>query len=129
MKRESSFSILFRHWIRANPQYSAAYEMKQTSTNSIPFSCLEPHQVSYLEAITGDKGVLVRVQGANGEPDYIYLRNTSAYVVIKYPDAFHVIPIFNFMLEKSRSARKSLTCERAEKISAVSVGTTSLKKK
>lgn len=120
-KREADFGILFRHWIKAHPQFSSAYELKQTSNTSIPFSCVEENQLIYLSAIRSNKGVFIRVQGTNGEPDYIYLRNAPAYVVIKYPKSFHLIGIDTFLLEKARSKRKSLTEERAKEISVKSV--------
>ncbi len=125
MKKEADFSIVFRHWIKANPQYSCALEMKQTSGDSIPFSCVEQHQLDYGMAIRSKKGTLIRVQGGNGEPDYIYLRNTPSYIVIKYPGEFHIISVDTFILEKERSKRKSLTSKRAREISIKSVKLTS----
>jgi hypothetical protein len=119
---ESKAAILFRHWVKANPTFSQAYEVKQTSSSSIPFSALEDHQAIYLQAIKGSKGVLVRVQATSGgEPDYIYLRNCPASVVIKYPRGFVVIDIDTFLLEKARSKRKSLLWSRAQEISTVTV--------
>ena len=119
--KESKASLLFRHWLRANPQYSCAYEIKKTSGGSIPFASLEDHQQVYLEAIRGDKGVLVRVQGSSGEPDYVYLRNCRACVVVKYPHSFEIIDIDTWVLEKSKSTRRSLTSARAREISTISV--------
>lgn len=121
--READFGIIFRHWLRANPRSSAVFEIKQTETGSIPFSCLQENQIDYLSAIRSDKGTLIRVQGVNGEPDYAYYRNAPAYVVIKYPSSFHLISIDTFLLEKARSKRKSLTEARAADISVVSVKT------
>lgn len=120
-KREADFGILFRHWLKANPRHSCAFELKQTSQGSIPFSCVEEHQIEYLQAISSDQGALIRVQGSNGEPDYVYLRNAPANIVIKFPKAFHLIAIDAFLLEKKRSPRKSLTSGRASEISVVSV--------
>lgn len=120
-KREADFGLRFRAWLRANPRFSCAFELKQTSQGSILFSCLEEHQADYLQAIKGDKGVLVRVQGTSGEPDYIYLRNFPACVVIRFPKAFHIIDVDTFLLEKGRSVRKSLTHARAGELSIVSV--------
>lgn len=120
-KREADFGTLFRHWLKANPRFTSAYELKQTSQGSIPFTCIEEHQIEYLQAIKSDKGVLIRVQGTNGEPDYIYMRNSPANIVIKFPKAFHLIDIDTFLLEKKRSKRRSLTSSRAEDISVVSV--------
>lgn len=118
---ESKAAILFRHWLRANPSMSCAYEIKLTKGNSIPFRALEEHQADYLKAIKGKKGVLVRVIGTNGEPDYIYLRNFPARVVVKYPTSFELIDIDTWEIEKHKSTRKSLTSARAKQISVVSV--------
>lgn len=118
---ESKFGVLFRHWLKANPGMTGAYEMKQTSGNSIAFSCLEDHQQTYLEAINGNKGVLVRVQGVNGEPDYVYMRNCPAWVVVKFPKSFEIISVATWAIEKSKSRRKSLTAARAAEISVTSV--------
>ena len=120
-KKEADFGVRFRAWLRANPRYSCAFELKQTSQGSIPFSCLEDHQAAYLEAIKSDKGALVRVQGTSGEPDYIYLRKFPACVVIRFPKAFHIIDVDTFLLEKRRSVRKSLTNGRAGELSILSV--------
>lgn len=118
--KESKFGILFRHWIFAHgPELvSASYELKQTTTDSIPFSCLEEHQITASEAIKwGSKGSLIRVEsGTIGAPDYIFLRNTPAFIVIKYPNCFTIIDIETFVEEKKRSKRKSLTLERASAI-------------
>lgn len=121
MKREADFGILFRHWLRANPRHSCAFELKQTSGTSIPFSCLEDHQETYLMAIKGPKGVLIRVQGVAGEPDYVYLRNAPACVVVKIGKEFHIIDIDQWANEKRRSKRRSLTGSRAREISILSV--------
>lgn len=123
-KREADFGILFRHWLRANPQHTCAYEIKQSGGGSLPFTALEQHQEDYLVAIReGGKGVLIRVQGGGGEPDYVYLRGCRACVVVWYgrEREFHVIDIGAWVLEKRKSTRKSLTCARAREISAVSV--------
>lgn len=119
---ESKASFVFRHWLRANPQYTCTYEIKQAKGSSIPFSSLEEHQADYLMAIQGDKGVLVRVQAvAGGEPDYIYLRRCPARVVVFIGREFHLIDINTWVLEKSKNRRRSLTSARAREISVISV--------
>lgn len=116
--READFSITFRHWLRANPMKTTCwFEMKQTTIDSIPFSCIEDHQAIYGEAIQeSPKGVLVRVLGTNGEPDYVYTYRDPVYVVIKYPDCFSIISIMTFLTEMRASKRKSLTSARAREI-------------
>ena len=115
--RESSFGTLFRHWILANPpKLSGTYELKQTTTDSIPFSCLEDHQIDASMTVKwGKKGYLIRNEsGTVGSPDFSYYKNAPAYIVIKYPLGFVIIDIETFTEEKKRSVkRKSLTWDRA----------------
>ena len=120
-KKEANFGVLFRHWLKANPTFSQAYELKQTAIDSLPFSALEDHQALYLQAIKSKHGTLIRVQGSGGEPDYVYLRSCPASIVVKFPREFSVIDIDTWLLERSRSKRKSLTAERASAISTVTV--------
>lgn len=115
--KEAKFGVLFRHWIKANPMYSGAYELKQTTGNSLPFGVLEDHQAVYLLACKSRKGVLIRVQGVNGEPDYVYLREAGSWVVIRFKSSFHIIDIEVFLKEKAKSQRKSLISSRAREIS------------
>lgn len=121
---ESKFALQFRHWLKANPRMmSATFELKQTSTHSLPFSAVEDHQIDYALAIRGDKGVLIRVQGVGGEPDYVYLRGMPSFFVVKYPKFFCVIDPETFVLERKRSKRRSLTGGRAKEISIITVNT------
>lgn len=123
-KREAKSSILFRHWIRANPQFTGTYEIKDTrGKSSLPFSAVEDHQLAFGMAIKGNKGVLMRLQGTNGEPDYVYFRGAPAWIAIKYPASFEIIDVETFLMEKKRSKSKSLTHQRAREISVVSVKT------
>lgn len=116
-QKEAAFGVTFRSWILKNRLPTGAYELKQTKTNTFLFSALEDAQITYLLRIKGSKGELVRVQGLKGEPDYIYLRRSSAWVVIKYPRSFHVIDIETFLEEKKTSKHKSLTAARATELS------------
>lgn len=122
-KREADFSILFRHWIKKNPpKTTCAFELKQTQRETIPFSCVEEHQIDYCDAIKNSpKGVLIRHQGQNGEPDYLYMYRDPVFIVIKYPECFCIIALGAFMMERSTSKRKSLTMERAREISTETV--------
>jgi len=117
-KREAQFGTLFRHWMEAHPIHaSGAYELKQSVGYTIPFGVLSDNQIAHLLAAKSDKGVLVRVEGLRGEPDYVYLRNASAWVVIKFRGSFHVIDIEVFLKEKETCGRRSLTAGRAKQIS------------
>lgn len=129
-KQESKFSILFRHWIKSNPQISGSYEMKDSKGKDyINFSEITEDQINYALSINSNKGTLIRVQAINGgEPDYVYFRNAPAYIVINYIKTFSIISIGTFLLEKQRSKRKSLTEQRASEISIKTVNKTTTKR-
>ena len=121
--KEAKSSIIFRHWLRENPQYTCSIEMKDTRGKSyLSFREITEAQLNYGLAIMSDKGVLIRVQAiSEGMPDYIYLRSTPAWIVIKYPRSFEIISVTVFILEKNKSKSKSLTYVRAKEISTTSV--------
>lgn len=110
--KEADFGLQFRTWVRDNWHTTATFELKQSQNDSIPFSCLEEHQIRYNLA----KERLVRVQGTIGEPDMINLINVSAFIVIKFKSGAYIISIEDFLLEKKRSQRKSLTSSRAQEL-------------
>lgn len=120
-KREAAFGIELHRWTEKNKIQSCPLEIKRTNTSSIPFSCLEDVQIPWLLKAKSDKGVLIRVIGMNGEPDYAFYRKAPARIVIRYPRSFHVIDIETFLLEKKRSVRRSLTEGRARELSTWSV--------
>ena len=121
--KEADFSLIFRHYLRANPMPTASFELKDTrGKSSFLMSELSENQIGYARAIEGNKGVLMRTPAiAEGTPDYIYLRNTPAHIAIKYPTFFVIIPIRTFIFEKTRSKRRSLTAERAKEIAHITV--------
>ena len=121
--QETKFSLLFRSWIKAHPRYTCSIELKDTrGKNSFPFSEVKQAQIDWALAISSDKGVLIRIQPiVEGLPDYIWMRNEPAYVIIKFSHSFSIISIGTFVLEKERSKRKSLTEERAKEISVITV--------
>lgn len=111
---EATFSLKFRAWLKENPRISSAFEMKDTrGKNAFPFSELTDVQRAYGMSIKSDKGTLIRVQGLAGEPDYVYLRNAPALVVIKYKQGWAAIDIETLIMEDKRSKKRSLTWSRA----------------
>jgi hypothetical protein len=121
IKREAQFTELFRHWInKYPPDRPTAYELKQTTTDSIPFSDVKEHQIDALMAVKwGDKGLLYKApDDSRGiKPfDLFYMKGCPAFIVIKYPKLFVLIDIETFIEEKKRSKRKSLTVDRAVEI-------------
>lgn len=113
-QKEADFGIEFRHSIKRNPIETSSIELKHTrGKDSFPFSEFKPKQEAYAKKIESDEGVLIRVQGVNGEPDYIYLRNEIAYITIKYPKGSVMITVNNFIHARNTLKRKSLTYEQA----------------
>lgn len=122
IKREAQFTVLFRHYLnRYPPDRSTVYELKQTTTDSIPFADVKEHQIDALmSAKWGDKGLLYKApDDSRGiKPfDLFYVRQTPAFIVIKFPKLFCFIDVETFIEEKKRSKRKSLTVDRAKEIS------------
>lgn len=118
MKREAEFGRLFRHWIKAHPMDSAAFELKQTTSDSLPFDDVQEHQLDALAAANGS-GILYKIpdDSRGVKPfDMVYLRFANSWVVIRYPKFFCIIDAERFVLEKKQSERKSLTSARAREI-------------
>ena len=120
-KREADFGLVFRRWWEKNP-LRGEIELKDTrGKDALPFSAVSEDQRSVARLAMG-RGVLVRrTVGTPGGADYSGLVGAPYWVVIKYPRAFEVISMGTFLLEESRSKRKSLTASRAREISVVSV--------
>lgn len=120
IKRESNFTLRFRHYLKANPMPSAAFELKQCGS-SLPFSAVQEHQIDGLRAVKSDHGLLYK--GADDSRsikpfDLFYLRNAPAFVVILFGNQeFSIIDVDTFMLESKRSKRRSLTMARARELS------------
>jgi len=114
---ESKSAILFRHYLMANPSRTGAYEVKDTrGKSSFNLNEWKPAQETFAEAIRyGKKGVLIRTEGVEGLPDYVYLKDEPSYVVIKYPK--HLIIIDGATLSLFKKKKKTLTLGEAKSIS------------
>ena len=111
-KREAIFGIWLKNYTENNPPtVTTALECKQTETNSISFSEITQKQIAYGRKMK--TGAWIRIQGLNGEPDYIYVVNAESYIVIQYPKVKCWIDVEMFVKERDTSNRKSLTSERA----------------
>jgi hypothetical protein len=120
MKREAQFGLKFKSWLRANPMPSGGYELKQTTTSSLPFSAVKDHQINGLLACKTGQGITYKLpdDSISIKPfDYMHIANNYGWIVIKYPKGFVIIDVDNFILERDRSKRKSLTWEKAQDIS------------
>lgn len=113
-QKEASFGIDLKHWVEKNLPPTASFEEKHThGKDSLPFKAVEDSQIAFALRISSDKGAWIRTLGMNGEPDHVWLRNEPAYIVIKYPKGVVFVSIGNFLYEKEKSKRKSLTWDRA----------------
>jgi len=125
-KREASFGLTFRHWLKANPLISGAFELKQTTSNALAFDAVKEHQLDALLASESKTGILYKApdDSMGVKPfDYFYLRNALSFIVIKYPKFFVLIEPERFIKEQKQSKRKSLTSERAKEIASYTVKT------
>lgn len=120
-KQEANSSLKLREWIMSNPRSSCSIEMKDTrGKNYLNYSEIGQEQINYALAIQeSEKGVLIRVQGMNGEPDYIYLRKEPALFGIKYPKGICLINVNNLVHEMKTFKKKSLDFSRAKDIAII----------
>jgi hypothetical protein len=122
MKREAKFQSIFNQYLR-NKRLHGVFELKQTITDSLPFSALELHQKESLIA-SMTTGIIWKLsdQDQREKPfDVISSPPLTAYVVIKYPDFFCIIYAPVFIKESQDSKRRSLTSERAKELAVVTV--------
>lgn len=112
--KEADAGIDLKHWFEKNTPETCSLEVKHTrGKDYLAFSEVKDEQIAYASRVNSHKGAWIRVQGVSGEPDYIWMKNEIAYIVIKYPKGTVFITVDNFIYEKEKSKRKSLTWERA----------------
>ena len=123
MKKEATFSIRFRHWLRSRPMIeSCVFEMKSTrGKDYFPYAEFKEEQEAWALAIMSKVGTLMRNVGGHGEPDYTYHYNEPAFIVIDYPGGFEIIKMKDFLAERDGSKEKSLSYADAKKISTYSI--------
>ena len=121
-KREAAFNSLFNRWLRVEWTQSepAAFELKRTIKESLPFSALAEHQKQSLCNVE-DAGLIYKIpdDSISYKPfDCFYLKGRG-YVVVSFGakiDEFFIIPIMVWVHEEKTSKRRSLTRERAREI-------------
>jgi len=124
MKQEADISLVLRHYLKAHPlPISCPIEVKDTrGKDYLPFSEVKEEQINNALASKSSKGNLIRIStGTIGGPDYAWYINSPAPIFIHYPKWLIVIDTETFVLERSRSKRKSLTLARAQEISIKSI--------
>lgn len=87
----------------------------------LPFSEVKDEQINWGLRISSPKGALIRVIGLNGQPDFIWMRNAPAWIVIRYPKKFEVISVRAFDMERRKTEHKSLSSSRAAAISTITI--------
>lgn len=119
MKREAKFNTKFNHWLKNVYKNSGVFELKQADI-SLPFSSVQDHQIEALQNVRHSTFVYkIPDAGFQNPFDCFTFTKMPAYVVIKYPKFFCLISIDTFLLERSRSKRKSLTAIRAKDIAQI----------
>lgn len=120
LKKEANFSLLFRHWLKANYTKfeSCSFEIKDTrGAKSFKLSELAEEQRNHALANKSKKGNLIRnAAGTIGAADYFFYRNAYAYIVINYPENFYIIDIDDIIKEN-----KTLSEQRANEIAILCV--------
>ena len=121
MKKEAKFNTFFNHWLKEVYKKTGAYELKQVE-HMMPFDAVVPHQILALQNVRHNTFVWKIPDAGYQNPfDTFCLNEMPAYVVIKFKSFFVLIDVDTFVLEKKRSARKSLLASRAQEIATVTV--------
>jgi len=123
-KAEAKFQTEFNKYLREVYQKTCAVELKHTrGRNCLPFSEVKDHQIRALQIV--NRGVFaykISDFDMGYKPfDGFCLAGERAFIVIRYPRFFCMIPVETFVLERDRSTRKSLTSSRALDLSTCTV--------
>lgn len=116
-KREALHTPKIEKYFKSTGYY-CNWEIKQTTTESFPYDKLPDHQIHSLlaaqeEGYTWKHSDLdPRVKPFDGST----IPPLKGVVVIKYPKAFVIITINNFLYKRDQSKRKSLTYQEAKDI-------------
>ena len=113
--KEKDFQIIFSHWLKNVYKKTGAFELKQTKTDSLPFSDVKPHQIEALQNVRHNTFVYkIPDLGLQNPFDCYCMTEQPAFVVIAYKGkGFVLITIDIFVLENKNSKRRSLTWSRA----------------
>lgn len=122
MKREAKFQTIFNKWVLNVFKKTAAFELKQTVNDRLPFSRLKDHQAAALWNAKHNMLTYKLVDCGYQNPfDSVSLKCVPAYVVIRYQQFFCLIDIDAFIKEGDESEEKSLTSARAKEIAEMCV--------
>jgi len=121
---EKDFQNLFNKWVKAKYNYSAAFELKITKKDNIPFSSIQKHQIESLQAVENHKLVYkISDSGIGFKPfDSFCMSSLPAYVVVLFYKARSVNTFYGIRINKwveedcMSTVRRSLTQQRASEI-------------
>lgn len=120
---ERDFQRDFNKWCKHKFPYTAAFELKATKGQSIPFNAVQEHQ---LHALWVAKHEVLAFKipdcGFQNPFDSITLAGVPAFVVIMFEaktDKFFMIDVDDWIQEQENADRKSLRVERAAEIGHV----------
>jgi len=109
--REAKFQTLFSHWLKANWQSSAAFELKVARDKRFYLSQIKEHQIAALR-IASSNLLYWKIADTDylmAKPfDNFTLYRVPAYVVVLFTKTFYLIPIKN-ILALIKEKKKSLT--------------------
>lgn len=117
MRKEAKHQILWSKYVQNQNKKGKYfyYELKQTRVDYFPFDSFEEQQIPSLLALQNN-GFCYKMSDADTrlKPcDGMSLPPLPSYVVVKYPKAFIMISINNFIHTRDTNKRKSLTYEKA----------------
>lgn len=117
---ESERTTLFLKWLKARRNENLVAECKIAKTNSLPFSAVKDHQETALYRVRhGIMNYKIPDVGRDQKPfDIFQYFQNNAYIVIFWwtkpgDKRMTIIKIDNWMEEKQKSGRKSLTYDRS----------------
>lgn len=118
--KEAKFQIIFSHWLKNVYKRTGVFELKQSKTDSLPFSSVVEHQRQAL-LNTRHSTLVYKIPdvGFQNPYDVVCLTEQPAYVVVKFKSGVSIIPIDTFLLAESRSKRKSLEWKVAKNLSTL----------
>jgi hypothetical protein len=116
MKKEAKWQTVWNQYVREKKLYGF-FELKQTDTESFPFSKIETVQYDGLQA-TEKNGLVWKFSDTDMRPkpcDSVSIPPLPSYLVIKFPDGFYMIR-FQRIVEHREFGRISITKAEAEKL-------------
>lgn len=117
--KEKDMQVLFGHWIRLNFKNSAAFELKLSHSDSLPFSALQEHQKNALRVVKHGKAFFkIPDTGYQCPFDSFVLVEAEAYVVVAFykqrtKKICYLIDIDAWIEAEKTSSRKSITITQA----------------